>query len=309
MGCNIVDCGSGLRSLGIAGCPALFGRAYKFVFTQYFKADGTVNELSLATSPTLNSAYFAALLIQADKPWLPSPEILNYESEREADKFETFNNDTISLFVQQGKRTVKGVIAQVPANLSVALKQWNKTQVGVFIITDKGELVGMEGSGWMKLAPIKIELGSFGSVLGVQTNTALNVQKAMIQFNYDVSECDANLKMIAASSFDAGYDIKQFNGLVQVDFKAHLVATATTVKVAADTNQGSVYSPILVEGLVVGDFVLTNLTTGLAVVLSGVTEIAGKYVGTHAAQTTGDDMKLTCTKAGYQFAPYLYNAI
>ena len=304
--CNVCDCGAGLKSLGVVGCPALFGRAYKYVFLPYFKEDGTINGLDLSSDPVLNEAYFTALLTQ-ESPWLPSPQVLNGDSTREDDKFETFNNDTVSLFVQQGKRNVMGIFAQIPANVSDTVKSYNCTQMGMYVITESGQLIGMEGDGWKVLNPIKIEKGSFGAIFKPQSNTSLNVQQTGIKFNYDISECDGNLKMIASDDF-TGYDIKQLSGLVQVEFKVFASASTTTLKVAADTNQGAITSPILVEGLVASDFVIKNVTDN-STVSKTVAESAGKYTFTFSAQTAGDEGLLTCTKDGYSFTPFKFNFV
>lgn len=305
--CNICDCTNIAKSLGLVGCPALFDVAYKFVLTLYRKADGTVNEINLSADPTLNAAYFNALVAQSDQPWIPTPEVLNYDTEREDAKVETFNNDTVSVFVAQGRRTVKGVWIQVPANIADILQSYNCSEFGFYVITKAGELVGMEGSGWKKLAPIKIEKGSFKSKLMPKTNVAINVQKAMVEFAYDEGECDGNLKMIAASDIAAGYSLKQLAGLIQVQFKQVSAGSSTTLVIAADTNQGSIVSPSLVTGLVAGDFVLTNMTTGLAVAKTLAESAARVYTLTFLAQTTGDELKLTCSKTGYSFTIYSSN--
>lgn len=307
--CNVCDCSGGIKSLGVASCPALFDAAYKFVFTPYFKSDGSINETSFAANPALNAAYFAAkIALTLDQPWYPSPEVMNFESERAEAKFESFNNDTVKLFVQNGERTVKGIWVNVPAKIADILNEWNCTQWGFYVITKAGELVGMEGSTYKHLAPIKIQKGSFSSILQQKSNTAIMVQKAMVQFQYDISECDGNLKMIDAPSFATGYDIKQLNGLINVVQKPTTAITATTLSIAADTGQGDIYTPILVEGLVAGDFVISNLTAGTTVAKT-LAETSGKYVLTFSAQTAGDYLKVTCTKSGYQFTIYYINAV
>jgi len=305
--CNICDCDGGLKSLGEAGCPALFGRAYKYVFTTYFKSDGTVNELDLSSNPTLNKAYFDALL-RANDPWIPSPEVMNYNTEREDDKFEEFNNGTLSLFVQQGKRSVDGIWVNISANIAGIIKEYNCYNVGFYVITDLGQLIGMEGSGYKKLAPIKIEKGSFSSKLMMQTNVALTVQKAMVKFNYDVTMCDSKLKMISPDSF-TNYDIKSLMGLVQVQIKAFASATSTSVKVVLDTDQGAITDPILVEGLAAGDFTLYNISDAASVSITSVSETLGQYTIVYSAQTAGDKMRMTAEKDGYKILDYYYLAV
>lgn len=305
---ELCDCGTALRTLGTAACPALISPVYKWVFTPQFKADGTANELDLSADPTLNAAYFAALQIaSADKPWIVSPRVMNFENTRAEAKMETFNNDTEQSYVMDGMKVEKGIWRETPANLSDTIKGWNCTPMVAFAITQSGQLLGMEGSGYKKLRGIKISLGSFYSSLVQNNNVTIGIQKTMVQFTWDSSECDKNLKMIAPSSFAVGYDIKQLAGLIQVDFKPHLANTATTVKVAADTNQGYLTTPVLVTGLVVGDFVVTNRTTGVVITPSGLTEISGLYVITYASQT-GNLLSLACTKTGYQFATYNYTS-
>ena len=305
---GICECGSPLRTLGSPSCAVTIGRSYMDVFVNTYNADGTLYELDLSASPTLNAAYFAALIAAgATNQWNVSPVIMNGESERADAKTESFNNDTVMEYVQNGMKSVKGVWVKSPANISNTLLGWNCSFISVFRITDLGQIVGLKGSGWQKIRPIKIQKGSFQSKLVEQSNTNINVQKTMFQFNWEAGDCDNELVTIEPASFASGYDIKSLKGLVQVDLEPHLVNTATTVKVAANTNQGSLLNPILVTGLVAGDFTVTNRTTGAAVTISGVTEISGKYVITYASQT-GNLLALTCTKTGYQFATYNYTS-
>ena len=305
---ELCDCGGTLRTLGTSSCPVQIGRDYKWIFMPTYKADGTVYELDLSSNPALNAAYFAALIAQgAAVQWNVSPVVMNSDAERADDKTETFNNDTEMEFVQQGMKTVKGIWTKLPANLANTIKGWNCSSVSCFIITDQGQLLGLKGSAWQIMRPIKIQTGSFVSKFVQQNNVTIGVQKAMVQFNWDAAECDSNLVTIEPASFASGYDIKSLNGLIQVDFIAHLANTATTVKVAANTNQGSLLNPVLVTGLIDTDFTVTNRTTGANVVVTGATEIDGKYVITYTSQT-GNLLALTCSKTGYQFATYNYTS-
>ena len=299
--CEICDCSNGLRHLGQANCPALFASAYKFVFTPYFKSDGTVNVWDLSANPTVVKATFTAKLT-ATEPWIPSPQVLNYDTERAEAKLETFDNDTVKEYVQDGERTVKGIWTKVPANLAETIKGYNCSDVGFYIIDKAGNLIGMQYD-YKKLAPIRIQKGSFFTNFMTRVGTAIRVQQAMVSFAFDPSECDGELKMFSAKDIADGYDLKQLNGLIQVDLVPFAAATSTTLSLAADTGQGSIATPINVEGLGATDFVITNVTTA-ATVSKTLTEVNGQYVLTFSAQTTGDIGKVVCTKAGYKFAQY-----
>lgn len=299
---QLCDCESGLKHLGQANCPALFASAYKFVFTDYFKADGTVNELDLSSFACTKAA-FEAKVSTATNPWIPSPQVLNYDTERAEAKFESFDNDTVKEYVQDGERTVKGIWAKVPANLANILKGYNCNDVGFYIIDKYGNLIGIE-TGYQKLAPIRIQKGSFNSIMMPPVGTAIRVQQAMVSFSYDPSECDGKLKMLSSDDIVAGYDLKQLKGNIQVTFKTAGAGSSTTLVVAADTDQGSMKSPIMVTGLVASDFVIKNVTNSNATVSKTVAEVDGVYTFTFTAQTTGDVGKLTCTKAGYNFPTY-----
>ena len=84
---ELCDCGGTLRTLGTSSCPVQIGRDYKWIFMPTYKADGTVYELDLSSNPTLNAAYFAALIAQgAAVQWNVSPVVMNSDAERADDK-------------------------------------------------------------------------------------------------------------------------------------------------------------------------------------------------------------------------------
>ncbi len=82
-------------------------------------------------------------------------------------------------------------------------------------------------------------------------------------------------------------------------------ASATSIVDVVSTGFGSAASPDYVEGLLVGDFAVYNVTTSAAIAPDSITETtAGNYTidVTTAAPTTGDVIRVTITKAGYDFA-------
>ena len=100
------NCDTGLFNLQPSSCVATPGIARKFVFVEYFKADGSVNGVNL--SNPFGEAEIDALLAQSNKNlrWFLSDRFKNFVTERADPNFETVDNE--NLFISQGTRTMTG---------------------------------------------------------------------------------------------------------------------------------------------------------------------------------------------------------
>ena len=99
---QLCDCEGGFETLGAGKLPGTLAVLIN-LFTDYFKADGTVNELDVA-SFAFTKAAFEGKVSTTTNPWIPSPQVLNYDTERGEAKFESFDNDTVKEYVQDGER-------------------------------------------------------------------------------------------------------------------------------------------------------------------------------------------------------------
>lgn len=304
MSIELCTCVDGIPSLGSPHCAKLIKTMYRPDFTNFLKSDGTNNTIDLTGNPDLNSTYWSGKVTTTTNPLRPSQVIHDAATERAAAKYQEFDNGAFKRRLETGIRTVKCVLVDVPPSLVDYYLAMNCDDVGFYFADMASNYVGIKYA-YNVLRPIRVAKGSIDALyVGEERGKAGMI---MLSWDWDESECDSQLQMIQSSDFDQ-YDIKQLQPLVQVELQPHLVATSTTVKVAANTNQGSMTSPLLVLLLVAGDFILTNTTTGL-VIAKTLTEILGKYVLTYVAQTAGDRMTLSCTKTGYTFFTYKFTAL
>jgi hypothetical protein len=93
-------------------------------------------------------------------------------------------------------------------------------------------------------------------------------------------------------------DFTDLPKIIDCNLKASTITT-TNVSVAVNTDfrQGQritgVNEPGNVNGLLVTDFLVTNVTDGLVITPSGVVELDGVYTFTYAAQTSNDKMEIS----------------
>lgn len=290
----VCNCNATLNNTGTPTCEPLMSVMKKIIIVPLFDDAGVENYIDLTT--TLNQAYFTARLNDSDpsQRWYPTPEIKNITSEKADSVFEEME-DASKFFIRQGIRSFAGLMPkQSPAFLG-KLEGFRCRQIGVYIIDKDGNLIGsFTETG--KLFPIRVDESSWNPTLVFGTDTT--VQKIALGFDFHVDENDSDLRMITATDISP-VNLNSISGLLDVN--AAYSAPSTTSFVAELTlDYGSIINPLVVKGWVAGDFSLYNVTDSLAVTILTVTESpSGTYTFTFAAQTSGDSLRLSATKSGY----------
>jgi len=157
-----------------------------------------------------------------------------------------------------------------------------------------GELEGDKLYGYMASAE------TFDAFMEFATDTT--VQKMMV--SWDLDSDVALACSMALTPEDLGYKATTLEANIAAN-QSLTAASATSIVDVVSTGFGSAASPDYVEGLLVGDFAVYNVTTSAAIAPDSITETtAGNYTidVTTAAPTTGDVIRVTITKAGYDFA-------
>lgn len=296
---TVKACSCSLNSnFGTIDCPNLFDVAYKVVYVPYFLSDGTVNGLDLSSDPTLNKAYFDALVNDAQNvAWRPTPEVLNFDSERGEQEYQEFNDGLVKLPTQKGIRPVKFVLAGVSPDFVAKFDGMNCDVWGFYIIDRKGNLIGIN-SGYKTLNPIRIQNRSISGQFVMAKYKG--VQEVMVTFNVDSTVKDSDLGSVNYE--DMTYDLTTIEPLIDADIvlNTHISQTSTGFAIVVDTKQGSVINPSLIEGLVKADFTLVNTVSGATITITTVTETkAGYYTFVVPSQTTGVVYKLSAVSAGF----------
>lgn len=280
-------CETGLGNLGLPACFANTDVAKRIIILPYLKTDGTINGIDLASDTLdqtfLDSKFKAA--VKADR-WYITPEIKNIVNERAEEIREEFEDGT-SLPVQDGARTLTGIIPNAGPEFKKELDKAGCNKIGYYIVDKSGNLIGnLSREGY--LDPIKIQDKSLVANFMFATDTT--VQKVEMSFIVDQLMDDANIKMILASSITG--DLMGATSLID----AKLNGSATSISNAGFTANlvtpyGGAQNPIEAEGLLLADFVAYNVTQSAAEPLTSVTETSpGVYAFVYTSAVSSADV-------------------
>lgn len=293
-------CGTGGGNLGRPSCFPVFDVTKKAILVEYYKPDGTINGVELAslTAGKLDQNYLDARIkdVNGKTRWYSTPELKNITDERAEDITETFE-DTSSVFIQEGARTFTGLIVKGDPVLLGNLQKWRCLTIGVFFIDKAGNLIGKQNREGF-LDPILLQDESFSASLIKGTDTAK--QKDSISFIISQLENDADLRMIEAGEITA--NLISAGGLIDVTAGTPSNVSTTGFDVQLNTPFGGVTSPIPAEGLGLADFEVFNNTTSSSVTIASVTESTvteGLYTFVFSAtQNAADELIVTNPAVG-----------
>jgi len=293
---ELCACGTGGGNLGRPSCFPVFDVTKKAILVEYYKPDGSINGIELAslTGGKLDQTYLDARIkdVNGKTRWYPTPELKNITDERAEDITETFE-DTSSVFIQEGARTFTGLIVKGDPVLLGNLQKWRCLTIGVFFIDKSGNLIGKKNRDGF-LDPILLQDESFSASLIKGTDTTK--QKDSISFIVSQLENDADLRMIEAGEITA--NLISAGGLVDVTVAAVGSITTTGFEAQLNTPFGGVTSPIPAEGLGLSDFEVFNNTSSSSVVVTSVTESGvteGLYTFVIPTQISGDELVVSNT--------------
>jgi len=289
------NCDTGLFNLQPSSCVATPGIARKFVFVEYFKADGSVNGVNL--SNPFGEAEIDALLAQSDKNlrWFLSDRFKNFVTERADPNFETVDNE--NLFISQGTRTMTGNFYAAGADLAAKLDGNRCVELGVFMIDSANGINGVVTRD-LFLDPIRLNKETFFSKINFPTES--NRFNVMFSTEWDRLVKDGDLRTLAFS--DHKTDLLNKVGLIDVLARFGTASLATEISIELYDVDGSAAGDPF-TGLVLGDFTITNETIAASITASAAIESPnGTYTFTIPAQVTGDFITVTATKAGFDFS-------
>jgi hypothetical protein len=292
------DCNLGFSNTGYADCKNLFSVTRKLIFVPTFDSTGARN--FIAPGDTIDAAYFAAKLNETDpyKRWYPTGLLENVEDVRAEPVMETLASQK-KQFIQDGIRTFKAWWVKESNVMVGKLMSLQCKDFSVYKIDRQSALIGSyDGT---NLNPIMADKDTFYAMLLNMTDTTS--QKIPINFEYDRSERDEDLRMISMSEMN-GANALLLDGLLDVN--AAISGASTTGFVAKlTTDYGTFETPIKVVGFVKADFTLYNETTHAPVSLTSAT-VTENPDGTYTfasvpAQSSYDVLTLSATKTGYEF--------
>jgi len=302
-------CSLSLNNTGVENCPSIFSATTGFFLVPLVAEDGTTNKVNLASLVANPATYISGLINQSDatKRWYPVQDIKDITNERAEATFQEFS-DGSKFYVKQGVRTFTGFKPKVSSTWVGKLDN-NRCapDYGLFFITKTLDLVGKRISGDVDyLYPVQIAKQTFVAQFTPQTETT--VQGATISFEFDLSEKDADLAMITATTLSP-VRLNSYNGLVDVVSTVSGEST-TGFTIALGVVGGNFVTNVPVTGLVVGDLALYNVTDSASITPTSLTETSdGTYVVVMPAQTSADVVRATFTKNGYDFTSVTANTV
>lgn len=298
------SCEVSLSNTGTPNCVPIASVIKKLILVPLVADDGTANFVD--TTDVLDEAYFTALINHADpsKRWYVTPEIKNVASDKADSVFEEFD-DASKVFIRQGKRSFTGIMPQQSPTFLGQLENWRCAEFGVFAIDKDGNLIGVQET-VDTLYPIKIDAASWNPTLLFGTDST--IQKIQLTFDFSLDVLDSTLYMIEATEI-VPVNLISKEGLLDVNSAISTIST-TSFKAALSTKFGSAITKQPVKGLVAADFALYNVDDALAVaIIAAVESPAGTYTFTFIAQGSGEQLRLTPTKNGFDFSAVVTNLI
>jgi len=289
LGCN---CEAGLGNTGLPNCVPIQSVTSSLIIVPLTANDGTKNRIPL----TLPLPVWADLVNESDesKRWFPTSQFENVELPKADSLFDEANSGR-KVFLREGVRSFAGELWKDDSSPTMLgkLKKARCVEFGVYIVDVNGSLVGSEVDGY--LYPIPVDNASWDPRYMFATDSTTS--KIMVAFDFKRLFNESTMYMITAE--EAGINFNELEGLIDVTLVVDTI-NATDVTVDAITDYGTALNKIKFKNADYTDFALVNLTTGLAVVITGGNEITpGGYTLNFAAQTTTDVMLLSVNKEGF----------
>ena len=294
------DCGSiTLGNSGRTDCTNIANATNNLIIVPTYDEAGVKNFID--TTVSLDKAFFDALINQSDssKRYYPLPSMKNVTSERAEPNKQEFP-DGSSIVLQQGNKSFSGEWVGKDASTTFMSKveNYGYSSISAFIIDVDGNIIG-NGSVADKLYPIALD-GDTWFVNLMDAVMGTSVQMLNLTYQYDRSEEDSNLRMIAAS--ETTPDMRTLSGLK--DANAVISAPATTGFTATLTyDYGTQVTKQPIKGLLLADFDCneTSPTPG-AEPLASVTEGAdGVYAIVYTTPVASADvLSLDLIKDGFE---------
>ena len=280
-------------------CPSIMDIAKRLIIVPEVDGSGAQNKFASEAAVTKSALQAKFDAADKDDRFFPLSIIENVEDLRAEPTFFEFNSGRKAK-VKEGTRTFVAYIPfQGPEYLG-KLEEWGCSKFGVYIVDKAGNFIyATDSSTKTEVLPILVDHESFSAELMKKTDG----EPIMIKLTFDFRETekDSLLRAIDKDSLD-------FDGLSSTDVYGLWDITHAVTNIGAGSFTSTITEEIYgfaIEGLVLADFSLYNVTESSSVSLSTAPETSeGVYEITFpVGTTTGDTLRLSVNKAGYDDAP------
>ena len=293
------DCNVTLSNTGTPGCMPIQDVAKRLILVPMFDSSNVANRITVASIPT--DSAIDALINQADdkKRFYPLPEMENVTNERGDPISEDFPSGK-NVKIRNGVKTFTGQMLSLGGDYAKQIEGFGCSNMGAYIVDSQGNLIG-DGSDPAYLAPLSIDQETWD--VRTMDTTDTTIAKIQLGFQWSISVKDSDVRMLLASDFLTDVDWLAYDGLLDLSGTVVGTVTTTTASMKITNGFGSLANPGTAKGLVIGDFVLTEITpTPGAVSISNVLESPkGTYALTYASSASGDKLELSIDSATLGF--------
>lgn len=247
---------------------------------------------SIASGAVLNQAYLDAKTQHADESvrWYPLgfnriQNVVTERAESAAVSYDTGN----SAKTTQGVRKFSGIFSGSGADVQAILDSFKCKSIGFYAVGKCGNIIGTVASDG-SLRPTPIFTGSLETIME-QGGSSDRAGGIMLSFEVEQLVKDSQLGYVADSAITG--DLLNLSGLIEAIPVASNISQ-TGFKLAIDTLSGAFDDKVPVEGLVLVDFTVYNVTDALSITVTSVTEAtAGVYTFVIPSQTVADVVRVT----------------
>lgn len=285
-------CADGTPNTGLPNCPATIKKTVGKLMTPKYATDGTRNYLDISSSTIIG---LNALLTNADTSKRVYP-VIGYKDvtiDPTDPTFKTYGDDAKS-FVRNGIYTFMGTLIEKMASAPMvqALNSVDCDTWSFYGVTSDGKVWGEVDLENGRLYPIEWT-GFFAQGLFANDEQRAEIK---VQFDLDSEFNYGKLYQLDSALFDV--NPLQAKGLINVNATMLAAPTTTGVSVKLMHPYGEGTTSQNVSGLVLADFLVENVTTGLTITPTSVTEVPNvSYDFVWAAQTSADVIKISLVQS------------
>lgn len=297
---SVCSCDYSLQNTGLPNCNYVIKYAKDAILVPMRDAAGAANKI--ASGAVINNSYVTGKFNDTDKTqrWYLLKDIKNANMGTPAEPvYQTFD-DGSKIKIQNGVTSASFIFAASSPTFLSKLESFECEQMGILFVDKGGKLVGIsDGTGDMY--PIEIAKNSLTSIptYGTPTGTYF----ITTSFDWDLA---VEHSTVATYSNTVNWNSPTITSLLDVEGEIYAAVTTTGMTLDLFAQYGDLNSPIEVEGLLLADFTLYNVTDSASITITSVTEsstVAGRYVFVFPAQTSADVLRLSGLKTGYDLTP------
>lgn len=280
-------------------CVALFGDAESHIITEMSAKDGTTKRYDISDATAFGTTFKDDFFnTDNSKRNFAITGLRNLDFPQEETQFVTDNTGQKE-FLRNG-------------TLSASAEAWNRNNVyaskinshrckrnGDFVATDKG-IWGVKVSDYAAGTHYWYPVPITGlDAQWMPKKPGQDIEKVMVKFDFDNRIEIGELWLMSYSDLGFTAEDLQYYGLLDVNFEEVTAPSqslgTTTAEFRLISDYGTGFNDVQnVDDLVAADFVVENVTTGLAVAGLVVTEVDGdKYTFAYTTETAGNTIKIS----------------